>query len=91
MLTTVQPYCSSVFQCAFGPCGVIEFALGVVVQYQQPQRGEPGLPLYMSISSSPLVFPAARMGRLPIRLQIRTGFTGPSSNTSSAGSISRSP
>ena len=33
--------------------------------------------MYISISSSPLELPAARMGRLPIRLQIRTGFTGP--------------
>ena len=87
MLTTVQPYVFALLQRAFRPCGVVEFALGVVVQHQQPQRGAPGLPKYISISSSPLELPAARIGRRPIRLHIRTGFSGPSSKTSSAGSI----
>jgi hypothetical protein len=36
--------------------------------------------VYRSIGTSPVEFPAARIGRLSIRLQIRTGFTGPWSN-----------
>jgi hypothetical protein len=31
---------------------------------------------------SPFELPPARIGRRPIRLQIRIGFTGPSSKTS---------
>ena len=34
---------------------------------------------------SPFELPAARSGRRPVRLQIRTGFSGPSSRTSASG------
>jgi hypothetical protein len=34
---------------------------------------------------SPLELPAASSGRRPTRLQIRTGFSGPSSKTSTSG------
>ena len=34
---------------------------------------------------SPFELPAAKIGRLPIRPQMRTGFTGPSSRNSGCG------
>ena len=75
-----------------GPCGVSEFAFVVIVQHHQPKRRpRRAVPSTCSISSSPLVLPAERMGRRPIRFQMRTGFSGPSSSQSSAGWINRSP
>ena len=38
MLTMVQPCIPGVVQRSFSACRVVEFALGIVVQDQQPQR-----------------------------------------------------
>jgi hypothetical protein len=59
------------------------------MQHQQPGRDDRAA--YCSIGMSPLELPAARIGRRPIRLQIRTGLTGPSSNTSGSARYTIEP
>ena len=66
---------------------VVELPLRVVVEDEQAQRRPARPPAYCSIGMSPFELPPARIGCRPIRLQIRTGFIGPSSKTSSVGLV----
>ena len=83
MLITVQPASSARSSACLGAGGVVELALGVVVQEQQ-SAGPGARRTWRSAASatSPLEFPPAITGRRPMRLQIRTGFVGPSSKNS---------
>ena len=63
-----------------------ELPLGVVVEDEQAQRRLSTCSVKSSIGISPFELPpTARIGRRPMRLQIRTGFSGPSSKTSMPG------
>ena len=78
MLTTVHPSLRAARSSAFSaPAGVGELALVVVVEQQQPQRGAAAPRRTAASAMSPFELPAAKIGRRPIRLQIRTGFSGP--------------
>ena len=82
-LTTVRPLGAGALERRLRALHVGELAVGVVVEDEQAQRRPVLLPpAKRSIGTSPFEFPPATIGRRPIRLQIRTGFTGPSSNTS---------
>ena len=66
-----------------GAVDVVELAVGVVVQHQQTQaRSRRSVLAKRIIWMSPFELPAATTGRRPSRLQIRTGFSGPSSKNS---------
>ena len=82
MLTTVQPSRRGRSSDCLGSGRVVELPLGVVVQHEQAQGRPRAPPAKRSIGMSPFELPPARIGRRPMRLQIRTGLTGPSSKTS---------
>ena len=83
-LTTVQFSSSARFQGFLGPGDVVELAVGVVMEDKEAQGVAVGTTRVSDIGMSPFELPTAMMGRRPIRLQIRTGFSGPSSNTSAS-------
>ena len=58
---------------------------------EQPQRRPLAGRANSASAMSPFELPPAMIGRRPIRLQIRTGFTGPSSNTSVAACVRTVP
>ena len=74
-------------ECLFRARHVVEFTAGVVVQQQRHSDGLAEW-AYCSISMSPFELPAARIGRRPVRPQIRTGLTGPSSRNSGRDVVS---
>ena len=66
-----------------GAGGVVELALGVVVEQEQAQRrSRAPVRAKRSIGMSPFELPTATSGRRPMRLQMRIGFVGPSSKKS---------
>ena len=79
-LTTVQPSRGGLLERLLGSGGVGELALVVVVQDEQAQGRLVGVLGEVAASAmSPFELPAASSGRRPVRLQMRTGFSGPSS------------
>ena len=81
MLTTVQSSSLARRNAVSAPLSVVELPLGVVVQHEEAQRrvGPAGEAEHRDVAIELLPRPAAGAST---RLQIRTGFTGPSSKTS---------
>jgi hypothetical protein len=79
MLATVQPAVSSRSRGLLGTGAVVELAICVVVQNQDAQEGPVCVLGEVEHGDVTVGVPAANIGRRPVRLQMRTGFSGPTS------------